>query len=173
MAARGRCVTPFLFTMLASLCACAGLRGPETSAGSTPGTTRYSVEALSFEVPSTWRGGGSPRAVKLSHPDGVAVVEVSAVQQRFESEKACLAGAREALARGDRTFQNVRRFSSSFGGRPAIAQEADQGGWHGWGWAACDGGDQYRVFFSGRAPVAPEVIETWRTFTKSARIAAR
>ena len=33
-----------------------------------------------------------------------------------------------------------------------IAQEADQGGWHGWAWATCDGGEQYRVFLAGRSP---------------------
>jgi hypothetical protein len=159
--------------LLLALSACAGLRGPETSAGSTPGTTRYTVQALSFEVPSGWSGGGSPRAVKLKHPDEIAVLDVSAVQQRFADEKTCLEEAKAALARGDRNFQNVRRYSSTFAGRPAIAQEADQAGWHGWGWAACDGGTQYRIFFSGRTPVGPDVIATWRAFTKSARIAAR
>jgi hypothetical protein len=161
------------FAAFAMLCACAGLRGPEASPGSSPGTTRYAVEALSFEIPSSWRAGGSPRAVKLSHPEGRAVLDVSAVEQRFAGEKECLEAAKAALGRNDRSFSNVRRYSSSFAGRPAIAQEADQGGWHGWAWAACDGGAQYRAFFSGRAPVAPEVIEAWRTFTKSARIASR
>jgi hypothetical protein len=158
---------------LAALTACAGLRGPETSAGAAPGTTRYTVEALSFEVPSTWRAGGSPRAVKLTHPQDLAVLEVSAVGQRFPDEKACLAAGGAALARGDRSLQNVRRHSSSFGGRPAVAQEADQGGWHGWARAVCDGGTQYRIFFSGRAPVSREVIGAWNAFTKSARLGAR
>lgn len=167
------CRRAISFAALAALSACAGLRGPEASAGSSPGTTRYAVEGLSFEIPSSWRAGGSPRAVKLSHPDERAVLDVSAVQQRFSGEKECLEAAKATLARGDRSFTNVRRYSSSFAGRPAIAQEADQGGWHGWAWAACDGGAQYRAFFSGRAPVAPDVIEAWRTFTKSARIAAR
>lgn len=163
----------FWLAALAGLSACAGLRGPEASAGSSPATTRYAVQALTFEVPASWRAGGSPRAVKLSHPDERAVLDVSAVQQRFAGEKECLEAAKATLARGDRSFTNVRRYTSSFAGRPAIAQEADQGGWHGWAWAACDGGAQYRAFFSGRAPVAPEVIDAWRTFTKSARIAPR
>ena len=162
-----------LAASLVALTACAGLRGPESSAGSTPGTTRYAVEGLSFEIPSAWRAGGSPRAVQLKHPEELAVLDVNQNQQRFADEKACLENGKAALARGDKSLRNVRRFPSSFGGRPAIAQEADQGGWHGWGWAVCDGGTQYRVFFSGRSPVAREVIDAWRVFTKSARVGTR
>ncbi|HET7755239.1 MAG TPA: hypothetical protein VFK85_15120 [Anaeromyxobacteraceae bacterium] len=171
--ASARLTAPVMAAALLLLAACAGLRGPETSAGSAPGTTRYAVEGLSFEMPSAWRAGGSPRAVKLTHPEEIGVLDVTAVQQRFADEKACLAAGTEALARGDRSFQNVRRHHSTFGGRPAITQEADQGAWHGWAWAVCDGGTQYRIFFSGRAPVAPDVIGAWRAFTKSARIAPR
>ena len=159
--------------LVVALSACAGLSGPDTSAGSAPNTTRYAVEGLSFEAPSSWRSAGSRRAVKLTHPDELAVIDVAAVKGRFADEKTCLEEASRALARGDRNFQNIRRYPSRFAGRPAIAQEADQGAWHGWAWAACDGGAQYRVFFSARSPVGREVIQSWRAFTKSAQMAAR
>ena len=82
----------------------------------------------------------------------------------------CLAGAEEALERGAATLAGVRRHPSTFAGRKAIAQEADQGGWHGWAWATCDRGEQYRVFLSGRAPVSRDTIEVQRRLVATARL---
>jgi hypothetical protein len=64
----------------------------------------------------------------------------------------------------------VRRHPSTFAGRKAVAQEADHGGWHGWAWATCDRGEQYRVFLSGRTPVSRETIEVQRRLVATARL---
>lgn len=129
----------------------------------------YSVAGLSFEIPASWRADGDPRAVKLAAPGGEALVEVKATAAPGSAGE-CLAGAEEALARGAAALSGVRRHASTFAGKRAIAQEADQGGWHGWAWATCDRGEQYRVFLSGRAPVSRETIEVQRRLVATARL---
>ena len=65
-------------------------------------------------------------------------------------------GPRRRWRAGAASLTGVRRHATTFAGRKAVVQEADQGGWHGWAWATCDRGEQYRVFLSGRAPVSRE-----------------
>jgi hypothetical protein len=36
--------------------------------------------------------------------------------------------------------------------------------------AACDGGVQYRVFFTAATPAQAEALEAWRTLVQTARI---
>ena len=55
-------------------------------------------------------------------------------------------------------------------GVPADTLEADEGGWHVWAYAACDGGMQYRIFFTAATPAAPDHLEAQRTLVASARI---
>jgi hypothetical protein len=129
----------------------------------------YSVAGLSFEVPAGWRADGDPRKVKLTSPGGEALVEVKATAVAGPVAD-CLAGAEEALERGAASLSGVRRHASTFAGRKAISQEADQGGWHGWAWATCDRGEQYRVFLSGRSPVSRETIEVQRRLVATARL---
>jgi hypothetical protein len=83
---------------------------------------------------------------------------------------ACLDGAEEALVRGSASLTGVRRHATTFAGRKAVAQEADQGGWHGWAWATCDRGEQYRVFLSGRAPLSREILAVQRRLVDTARV---
>jgi hypothetical protein len=107
--------------------------------------------------------------VRLSAPGGDALLEVKATAVAGTAAD-CLAGAGEALDRGATSLSGVRRHASTFAGRKAIAQEADQGGWHGWAWATCDRGEQYRVFLSGRAPVSRDTIEMQRRLVSTARL---
>ncbi len=64
----------------------------------------------------------------------------------------------------------MRRHLTSLAGRRAVAQEADRGGWHGWAWAVCDGGRQYRLFFTGVSPVSGEALAALTALQASARI---
>ncbi len=86
----------------------------------------------------------------------------------YGDEKACLSAADDALAKGSASWNNVRRHASTFAGRRAVSQEADQGGWHAWAWAVCDGSTQYQIFFAGRSPVAKDVLAAWKTLTRTA-----
>jgi hypothetical protein len=129
----------------------------------------YSVAALSFEAPAGWRADGDPRSVKLSSPTGDARVEVKATAVPGPPD-GCLAGAEEALERGAASLTGVRRHPSTFAGKKAVVQEADQGGWHGWAWATCDRGEQYRVYMAGRAPVSRETIDVQRRLVATARM---
>jgi hypothetical protein len=154
--------------LLAGLASCARV-GP-MSRPSPDGTSRiYSVAARTFEVPSTWRAEGDARSVKLTAPGGDAVVEARASAVPGASA-GCLAKAGQALERGAGGLTSVRRHASTFAGRKAVAQEADRDGWHGWAWATCDGGEQYRVFLAGRTPVSGETVEVQRRLLASARI---
>jgi len=154
---------------LAILAASCARVGP-VSRPSPDGTARiYTVGGLSFEIPATWRADGDPRRVKLASPGGDARLEVKA-SPAAGSAAECLAGAEEALERGAANLSEVRRHPSKFAGRKAIAQEAEQGGWHGWAWATCDRGEQYRVFLSGRAPVSRDTIDVQRRLVATARL---
>jgi hypothetical protein len=129
----------------------------------------YSVAGLDFEAPSSWRAEGDPRKVKLTSPGGEALVEAKATAVAGPADQ-CLAAAEEALVRGAASLTGVRRHASTFAGRKAVAQEADQGGWHGWAWATCDRGEQYRVFLSGRAPVSRDTMEAQHRLVATARL---
>jgi hypothetical protein len=155
---------------LAALVAVSCSRVTPVSRPTPDGSGRvYSVASLSFEAPASWRADGDPRSVKLTSPAGDARVEVKATPVPGPAP-ACLAGAEEALERGAGSLTGVRRHPSTFAGKKAVAQEADQGGWHGWAWATCDGGEQYRVFLSGRAPVSRDTIEVQRRLVATARM---
>jgi hypothetical protein len=131
----------------------------------------YSVARLDFEVPSSWRAEGDSRKVKLTSPGGETLVEAKATAVAGPADK-CLAAAEEALLRGAAALTGVRRHATTFAGRKAIAQEADQGGWHGWAWATCDRGEQYRVFLSGRAPLSRDTIEAQGRLLATAQLGA-
>lgn len=157
--------------LLAGLAACARV-GP-VSRPSPDGTSRiYSVAALTFEAPSTWSAEGDARSVKLKAPGGDAVVEARASAVPG-ADAGCLEKAGQALERGAGALTSVRRHVSTFAGRKAIAQEGDRAGWHGWAWATCDGGEQYRVFLAGRTPVSGETVELQRRLLASARIGGK
>jgi hypothetical protein len=153
-------------SLLAGGCAGAG----PVSRPSPDGAFRiYTVAALQFQAPSDWRADGDPRQVKLVSPEGDARLEVRATAASGTAA-ACLVGAEEALAKGAASLAGVRRHPSTFAGRKAVAQEADQGGWHGWAWATCDRGEQYRVWLAGRAPVSREIIDVQRGLLATARL---
>jgi hypothetical protein len=129
----------------------------------------YSVGGLDFEAPSSWRAEGDSRKVKLTSPDGEALVEAKATAVAGPADQ-CLAAAEEALVRGAASLTGVRRHATTFAGKKAVAQEADQGGWHGWAWATCDRGEQYRLFLSGRGPVSRDTIEARNRLVATARL---
>jgi len=92
------------------------------------------------------------------------------VEEPFADGAACLAAAEEALARGAAQLSRVRRHQTKLAGRAAVMQEADDGGWHGWAYAVCQGGVQHRLFFTGRSPIAADLLEAWREVVASARL---
>ncbi len=157
------------------LAGCGGLRGgllpgpaPEPEATGQAGWVAWRVEGLRLEAPAAWSASGDARRLTLA-ADGLRL-EAWVTEGRFADGKACLAAAEEALQRGEERLTRVRRHASTLAGRPAVAQEADAGGWHGWAYAACDGAVQYRLFFTGRSPIPAEVLDAWREVVKRARL---
>jgi hypothetical protein len=127
------------------------------------------VGGLSFEAPEGWAPSGDARRLTLTLA-GAAQLQAWVVEERFADGATCLAAAEASLARGEAQLTRVRRHASKLGGRPALVQEADDGGWHGWAYAACDGGTQHRLFFSGRSPIPTDLLEAWRGVVASARL---
>jgi hypothetical protein len=168
---RSRAVTAALIA--AALCSCIspGLAGrPASRPSGDEGMVIYSVGRLAFEAPAQWDARGDGRRIVVQPTDERAVLDVRQLERTFRGEAACLREAEDALARGSSEFRNVRRHSTTFAGRRAVTQEADQGPWHGWAYAVCDGGVQYRVFFSGRSPLPDEDVEAWRMLVASAQL---
>lgn len=130
----------------------------------------YRLRELRFEAPAAWRASGGERSMTFEAPDGRARLELSYRDADLGGEKACLASAEEKLRGQEGSLQRARRHPTRFGGRPAQTLEADERGWHVWAFAACDGGVQYRVFFTAATPATVEELDAWKTLVASARI---
>jgi len=171
---RGAVVRSLSASLLAGFAAlvlagCAGLRAPPPSTASARAGWRvYAVGALQVEAPEGWNPSGDATRLTLA-AGGEGRLEVWRVEARFADSKACLAAAERSLAHGDGALARVRRHATTLAGQPAIMQEADVGGWHGWAYALCDGGVQHRLFFTGRTPIAAALLETWREVLRSVR----
>ncbi len=167
---------PSLLLRAASLAlalqACAVQRPVARPAGDE-GMVLYQVGRLSFEAPRAWDATGGPAAVRAESEDGRAFLDVRVLGHRFAGERDCLARAGESLAQGAAGLANVRRHDTTLAGRRAVAQEADREGWHGWAWAVCDGGTQYRLFFTGISPVAGEALAALTALQASVWIGGR
>jgi hypothetical protein len=142
---------------------------PEGAPGSRPGLLAWTVGGLRFEAPAGWTASGEAHRLVLD-AGGAARLEAWVVEERFGDAAACLAAAEESLARGEAQLTRVRRHATTLAGKPALVQEADAGGWHGWAYAACQGGTQHRLFFTGRSPIAADLLEAWRGVVGSARL---
>jgi hypothetical protein len=147
--------------------------GPQAAPAGRDGWTLYTVGDLRFEAPSGWAASGSAERARLEAPEGDARLDARLLEARHPAEKECLAAAEASLRAGEAGLERVRRAPTRFAGRPGIVQEADAGGWHGWAYAACDGGTQYRVFFTARSPASPAAVEAWKALLASARIGGR
>lgn len=130
----------------------------------------YGLRDLRFEAPAAWYASGGERRIRLEAPDGLARLEISYPEGDLADERACLAAAEESLRRQERALERARRHPTRFAGRPAQVLEADQGGWHVWAYAACDGGVQYRVFLTAATPASAEALDAYRTLVQTARI---
>jgi hypothetical protein len=128
----------------------------------------FTVGRLSFEAPAAWPARGDPRRVLLVSPQNDARIDAQVSERPFKNDGECLAQAEDSLARGSGKLTNVRRHPTTLAGRKAVVQEADQDGWHGWAWAVCDGGEQYRIFFTGRSPMGEESLRASRLLSSSA-----
>ena len=160
-----------LLGALLPLAACPSLTArPVSRPSGDEGMLVYQVGRLAFSVPSTWAASGDAARVQLDSPAGDVHVEASVLGRAFAGERECLVDAAAVLARGSSALSNVRRHDTTFAGRRAVTQEADQGPWHGWAWAVCDGGTQYRVWFAGRSPMSPEAVEAHRILVASCRL---
>jgi hypothetical protein len=158
-----------------ALSGCAGIRealapAPVGMPSGREGWLVYEVRDLRFEAPATWRPAGDERRVALEEPNGKARVEVTLRADEFADEKACLADAEVRLRQQAGAFERMRRHLTRFAGHPAQSLEGDQGGWHVWAYAVCDGGVQYRVFFTAASPASPEALEAYRALSETARI---
>ena len=153
---------------------CAGLRAavappPQGAPTGRADWLAWGVGALRFEAPAGWVAAGGARRLELRAGDA-ARLEAQVVEEHFADGKACLAAAEEALARGEAQLARVRRHATTLAGRPALMQEADAGGWHGWAYAVCQGAEQHRLSFTGRSPISGELLEAWRGVVGSARL---
>jgi hypothetical protein len=108
--------------------------------------------------------------VSFEAPGGRARLELSVPATDYPDERGCLAAAEEKLRGQAGTLERARRHGTRFAGRAAQTLEADSGSWHVWAWAACDGGAQYRIFFTSAAPAGQDAIEAQHTLVASARI---
>jgi hypothetical protein len=168
-----------LFPLLLLLSACtlvherATEAGPSSRPSGDEGMLLYTVGRLTFEAPAGWPARGDPRHVLLTSPGNDARVDAQVSDRTFPDDASCLAHAEDSLARGTAGLSNVRRHQTTLAGRKAVVQEADQGPWHGWAWAVCDGGEQYRVFFTGLSPLKEEAVRAVRLLGSSAVLATR
>ncbi|HTT71702.1 MAG TPA: hypothetical protein VMG32_10810 [Anaeromyxobacteraceae bacterium] len=169
----------FLPVALSGLCACALVheRAEEQVPPSRPagdeGMLIYTVGRLSFEAPQGWEARGDGRHVLLVSPQGDARLDGQLAAEPFADDRVCLEKAEAALVRGESRLVNVRRHPTTLAGRKAVVQEADEPGWHGWAWAVCDGGEQYRLFLTGRSPLSEEAVRAARLLSSSAVLSAR
>jgi hypothetical protein len=145
---------------------------PVTRPAGDEGMVIYVVGRLSFEAPSTWNATGDDRRVRIASPAGEVRIEADAVTRPVAGEAQCLADAEAVLGRGAAGLTNARRHPTSFAGRRALTQEGDQGGWHGWAYAVCDGATQYRLWFTGLSPMSAEALEVHRVLVASAQLGA-
>jgi hypothetical protein len=164
-----------LASALALATGCATFKGAFTPApvgkpSGREGWLVYTISALRFEAPASWRASGGERRMTLEAPDGRARLEISYPDKPFADQRACLADADEKLRDHAAKLERARRHETTFAGVRAQTLEADQGSWHVWAYAACDGGVQYRVFFTAATPAAAEPLEAQRTLVASARI---
>jgi hypothetical protein len=143
---------------------------PAPKPASREGWLAYPLRDLSVEVPAAWTASGGERRFTLAAPGGNARLEVSYPEQDYADERACLAAAEEKLGAQQGTLERARRHPTRVAGRSGHALEGDQGGWHVWAWAVCDGGVQYRIFFTASTPATAEAIEVSRAVVSSARI---
>ncbi len=163
--------------LLAALASCSLVheRAREEEPVSRPagdeGMVLYTVGRLTFEAPAAWQPRGDARHVLLMSPANDGRIDAQAVGKTFTDDAKCLADAEQALIRGSGNLKNVRRHPSSLAGRKALYQEADQQEWHGWAWAVCDRGEQYRIFFTGRSPVDDAKLRAVRLLSSSASLA--
>ncbi|MGC3998535.1 MAG: hypothetical protein QM767_14145 [Anaeromyxobacter sp.] len=162
-----------LLALLLALGGCAGVRealapAPQGEPSSREGWVFYTVGALRFEAPAAWGASGGPRHLKLVSADEGARLEVSTPEEPFASSEACLADAQALMKKGD-AMERARRHPTRLAGLPAQTLEGDQGAWHVWAWAACDGGTQYQLFLTARSPAPREVIDAVRAL-EGARI---
>jgi hypothetical protein len=145
---------------------------PVARAGIDEGMTFYLVGQLFLEAPTAWTASGDARRLRIDSPRGDARIEVVAASRPAASESECLADAEAMLARGTAGLSGVRRHPTTFAGRPAVTQEADQGAWHGWAYGVCDGPRQYRIWFSGLSPMGKDLIEAHALLVSRARFEA-
>lgn len=147
--------------------------GPQSRPSAEKGILVYSVGRLSIQVPEQWDAYGDPKKVKLVSPRKNARIDARVTDRLFANDRDCLSQAEDALVRGSTNLSNVRRHSTTFAGRKAVTQEADDRGWHGWAWAVCDGGEQYRVFFTGHSPLDDEALRVSRQLPGGALLAPK
>jgi hypothetical protein len=152
---------------------CAGLGGAAAPRGTPSGRAGwlvYTLRDLRLQAPAAWSAEGDARRLTLAAPDGRARLEVTVPETAYPDERACLVAAEERMASAAASLERARRHPTKLGGRPGQSLEADRGGWHVWALAACDGGVQYRIFFTAASPAPVEVVEVWRTLVQAARI---
>ena len=170
MNARRRIVLLGAGALAATVAACAAPKSLAGVPGGRPGWVLYRVGELWFRAPVSWHVTGDIRRATAEEPDARSRLEVSIPDQPYADERACLAAANERLGSAAAGLERARRHPSRLAGRPALTLEGDQGGWHVWAIAACDGGKQYRVFFTAATPASYDAMDVWQQLVQDARI---
>ena len=146
---------------------------PQARPAGDEGMLLYTVGRLTFEAPASWQARGDARRVQLVSPGNDARIDAELVERTFPDDRQCRAQAESSLTRGGARLTNVRRHPTTLAGRKAVVQEADQDRWHGWAWGLCDGGEQYRLFFTGVSPLSEPSLRVVRLLASSATLPGR
>jgi hypothetical protein len=144
---------------------CNRLQGVPTGRG----WSAYRIGGLTLELPEDWVARGDALRLTARSPDGRAKVEAARLERAFASGAECLSKAEQSLARSAPGLERARHHPTKLGDRDAVTLEADQGGWHGWAWAACDGPQQYRLSFFGASPMDLDAVTAQRGIESSVR----
>jgi hypothetical protein len=168
--ARRRIVLLGAVALAATVAACAAPKSLAGVPGGRPGWVLYRVGELWFRAPRDWHATGDVRHATVQEPDARSKLEITVPEQPFPDQRACLAAAEERLSRAAAGLERARRHPTKLAGRPGLSMEADQGGWHVWAIAACDGGVQYQIFFTSATPASTFAMDVWQQLVQDARI---
>jgi hypothetical protein len=170
LSGRRRTVLLAAAALAATIAACAAPKSLAGVPAGRPGWVLYHVGDLWFRAPRDWHATGDLRHATVQEPDARSKLEITVPEQPYPDQRACLASADERLSKAAAGLERARLHPTKLAGRPGLSMEADQGAWHVWAIAACDGGVQYQIFFTSATPASTFAMDVWQQLVQDARI---